>query len=550
MLRLENIKIYEDLTEEEIVILACKKYKLDFKKVEKYNIYKKSIDARNKDNIFYNYTIDVKYSDPVGNIKEVAEEVFELKINIKRKNEPRPVIVGAGPAGLFCALVLVENGIMPIIIEQGKSVEDRKKDVEEFTINGKLNKFSNVQFGEGGAGSFSDGKLTTGVNNQLVRFVLNRFVKFGAPEQINYVSKPHMGTDNLINIISNIRNYIIQKGGEFLFENKLIDFEIEDGKIVSVIYKSTKNINTNLSNNKEKLNFNSYNRNGLKKLDFENDSEKIYTNTVVLAIGHSARDTFEKIYEKGLNLEKKNFSVGVRIEHKQEMINKAQYGTKSKLKLPPAEYKLAYHGKERSCYTFCMCPGGVVMPSSSENNEIVTNGMSKFARDGENANSAILVNVTPEDFKGDSPLEGIYFQKELEEKAFKLGGSNFYVPIQKVGDFFENKKTTEIGEVKPTYKPGVTMSNLQEILPDYVINTLKEGLIDFDRKIKGFADKDAILTGVETRSSSPVRIIRDGEYESNIKGIYPCGEGAGYAGGIMTAAMDGIKCAIKILEKE
>ena len=518
MLRLENIKIYEDLTEEEIVILACKKYKLDFKKVEKYNIYKKSIDARNKDNIFYNYTIDVKYSDPVGNIKEVAEEVFELKINIKRKNEPRPVIVGAGPAGLFCALVLVENGIMPIIIEQGKSVEDRKKDVEEFTINGKLNKFSNVQFGEGGAGSFSDGKLTTGVNNQLVRFVLNRFVKFGAPEQINYVSKPHMGTDNLINIISNIRNYIIQKGGEFLFENK--------------------------------LNFNSYNRNGLKKLDFENDSEKIYTNTVVLAIGHSARDTFEKIYEKGLNLEKKNFSVGVRIEHKQEMINKAQYGTKSKLKLPPAEYKLAYHGKERSCYTFCMCPGGVVMPSSSENNEIVTNGMSKFARDGENANSAILVNVTPEDFKGDSPLEGIYFQKELEEKAFKLGGSNFYAPIQKVGDFFENKKTTEIGEVKPTYKPGVTMSNLQEILPDYVINTLKEGLIDFDRKIKGFADKDAILTGVETRSSSPVRIIRDGEYESNIKGIYPCGEGAGYAGGIMTAAMDGIKCAIKILEKE
>ena len=288
----------------------------------------------------------------------------------------------------------------------------------------------------------------------------------------------------------------------------------------------------------------------MKKLDFENDSEKIYTNTVVLAIGHSARDTFEKIYEKGLNLEKKNFSVGVRIEHKQEMINKAQYGTKSKLKLPPAEYKLAYHGKERSCYTFCMCPGGVVMPSSSENNEIVTNGMSKFARDGENANSAILVNVTPEDFKGDSPLEGIYFQKELEEKAFKLGGSNFYAPIQKVGDFFENKKTTEIGEVKPTYKPGVTMSNLQEILPDYVINTLKEGLIDFDRKIKGFADKDAILTGVETRSSSPVRIIRDGEYESNIKGIYPCGEGAGYAGGIMTAAMDGIKCAIKILEKE
>lgn len=551
MLRLENIKIYEDLTEEEVVILACKKYKLDFKKVKNYSIYKKSIDARNKDNIFYNYTIDVKYIGSAKNIKEVAEESFELNIDIKRKNEPRPVIVGAGPAGLFCALILVENGFKPIIIEQGKRVEDRKKDVDEFTVNGKLNRFSNVQFGEGGAGSFSDGKLTTEVNNPLGRFVLNRFVKFGAPEQIMYINKPHMGTDNLINIISNMRKYIIEKGGEFLFENKLIDFEIENGKIVSVIYKSTQNINiTNLSNNKEKLNSNSDNRIGLEKFNSENSYEKIYTDTLVLAIGHSARDTFEKIYEKGLNLEKKNFSVGVRIEHKQEMINKAQYGTKSKLNLPPAEYKLAYHGKERSCYTFCMCPGGVVMPSSSENNEIVTNGMSKFARDGENANSAILVNVTPEDFKGDSPLEGIYFQKELEEKAFKLGGSNFCAPIQKVGDFLENKKTTEIGEVKPTYKPGVTMSNLQEILPEYVINTLKEGLIDFDRKIKGFSNEDAILTGVETRSSSPVRIVRDEECESNIKGIYPCGEGAGYAGGIMTAAMDGIKCAIKILEKK
>ena len=549
MLRLENIKIYEDLTEEEILILACKKYKLDFKKVEKYNIYKKSIDARNKDNIFYNYTIDVKYSEPVENIKEVFEEVFELNIEVKRKNEPRPVIIGAGPAGLFCALVLVENGVKPIIIEQGKNVEDRKNDVDEFTINGKLNRFSNVQFGEGGAGSFSDGKLTTGVNNPLGRFVLNRFVKFGAPEQIMYVNKPHMGTDNLINIISNMRKYIIEKGGEFLFENKLIDFEIEDGKIVSVIYKSTKNTNKqNVSNNEFNIDnkLSTYNRREIENLNYE----KIYTNTAVFAIGHSARDTFEKIYEKGLNLEKKNFSVGVRIEHKQEMINKSQYGTKTKLNLPPAEYKLAYHGKERSCYTFCMCPGGVVMPSSSENNEIVTNGMSKFARDGENANSAVLVNITPEDFKGDSPLEGIYFQKELEEKAFKLGGSNFYAPIQKVGDFLENKKTTEIGEVKPTYKPGVTMSNLQEILPDYVINTLKEGLIDFDRKIKGFADKDAILTGVETRSSSPVRIVRDENSESNIKGIYPCGEGAGYAGGIMTAAMDGIKCAIKILEKK
>lgn len=556
MLRLENIKIYEDLAEEEIVILACKKYKLDFKKVEKYSIFKKSIDARNKDNIFYNYTIDIKYGDYVKNIKEIKDEVLELNIKVKRKNEPRPVIIGAGPAGLFCALILVENGIKPIIIEQGKKVEDRKIDVEEFTINAKLNRFSNVQFGEGGAGTFSDGKLTTGVNNPLGKFVLNEFVKFGAPKQILYINKPHIGTDNLVNIISNMRNYIIENGGEFLFESKLVDFEVESERLKAIIYRSTKNLSKidNIKNDKTVLNIDKKNGAELRicnKSEVEKlECEKICTNTAVLAIGHSARDTFERIYEKGLNLEKKNFSVGVRIEHKQEMINKSQYGTKTKLKLPPAEYKLAYHGKDRSCYTFCMCPGGVVMPSSSENNEIVTNGMSKFARDGENANSAVLVNVTPDDFKGESPLEGIYFQKELEEKAFKLGGSNFYAPIQKVGDFLANKKTTEIGEVKPTYKPGVTLSNLQEILPDYVINTLKAGLLDFDKKIKGFASEDAILTAVETRSSSPVRIIRDEEFESNIKGIYPCGEGAGYAGGIMTAAMDGIKCAIKILEKE
>lgn len=526
MLRLENVKIREDLSEEDVVKEACKKYQISFSDVEYYNIFKKSIDARNKDDIFYNYTVDVKYTGKGGKeIKKVTKESYQIDINIKRKNELRPIIVGAGPAGLFCALLLVQHGIKPIIIEQGKKVEDRKKDVEEFLKTGKLNTNSNVQFGEGGAGTFSDGKLTTGVNNPLCRRVLKEFVNFGAPKQIMYVNKPHIGTDNLINIISNMRNYIIEKGGDFLFESKLVDFEIQEGKVVSAKY-----IDVSENGNS-----------GFKELE---------TDSLVLAIGHSARDIFEKVYEKGLNMEKKNFSVGVRIEHKQSMINESQYGTKTKLNLPPAEYKLAYHGKNRSCYTFCMCPGGTVMASSSDNGEIVTNGMSKFARDGKNANSAVLVNVTPEDFKSESVLEGIYFQKELEKKAFELGGGNYFAPVQKVGDFLENRKTTEIGEVKPTYKPGVTLSNLQEILPDYIIQTLKEGLLDFDKKIKGFADKDAILTGVETRSSSPVRIIRDEKCESNIKGIYPCGEGAGYAGGIMTAAMDGIKCAIKILEKE
>ncbi len=518
MFRLENIKIYEDLSEEEVLKQACSKYKIDFKNIKKYSIYKKSIDARNKSNIHYNYTIDIDYNGnrKIKNAKIVSEENFELNINVKRKSKVRPVIVGAGPAGLFCALILVQNGIKPIIIERGKRVEEREKIVQAFLEKGKLDCNTNVQFGEGGAGTFSDGKLTTNVNNPLCRKVLKEFVNFGAPNQIMYINKPHIGTDNLIKIISNMRNYIIENGGEFIFEEKVIDFTIKNENISSII----------------------------------TEKREISTDTAVFAIGHSARDTFEKIYEKGLNMEKKSFSVGVRIEHKQQMINNSQYGTKSKLKLPPAEYKLAYHGENRSCYTFCMCPGGVVIASSSNEGEVVTNGMSKFARNEENANSAVLVNVTPEDFEGSSPLQGMYFQKELEQKAFKLGGENYYAPVQRVEDFFENRKTVKLGEVKPSYKPGVTLSNLQEILPSYVTKTLKEGLLDFDKKIKGFANKDAILTGVETRSSSPVRIIRNDNFEANVKGFYPCGEGAGYAGGIMTASIDGIKCAIKILEKE
>lgn len=517
MLRLENIKIYEDLADDEVLKEACIKYKLDFKKVKKYIIYKKSIDARNKENIFYNYTIDIEYAgNPQNkNIKIVNEEEFNLKLNVKRKAETRPVIVGAGPAGLFCSLILVQNGIKPIIIEQGKKVEDRKKDVENFLKTGVLNTTSNVQFGEGGAGTFSDGKLTTNSKNPLCRKVLKEFVNFGAPNQIMYINKPHIGTDNLINVISNMREYIINQGGTFLFEEKVVDFEIENSRIKSV---------------------------------FTNKNQKIETDCVVLAIGHSARDTIEKLYSKGIKMEKKSFSIGVRIEHKQEMINNSQYGNKTNLKLPPAEYKLAYHSKDRSCYTFCMCPGGVVIGSSSNNGEIVTNGMSKFARDEENANSALLVDITPEDFKGESPLEGIHFQADLERKAFELGGNNFYAPIQRVEDFLNNKKTTKIGTIKPTYKPGVTYSNLNELFPDYVAQTLKEGILDFDKKIKGFANPDSILTAIESRSSSPVRILRDENLQANVKGIYPCGEGVGYAGGIMTAAVDGIKCAIKVLE--
>lgn len=519
MIRIENLKIRENLNDEEVVKQACLRNKINFSEVIKYSIFKKSIDARNKDDIFYNYAVNVKVKneEKYKRAKIVNEAKENLVIEKKRISSKKPVIVGAGPAGLFCALTLINNGLKPIIIEQGKKVEERKKEVDEFLKTGNLNINSNVQFGEGGAGTFSDGKLTTGLNNEFCRTVLNEFVKFGAPKQISYESKPHIGTDNLIKIIANIRKYIIEKGGEFLFDEKVSDFEFENGKVKAVIC-----------------------------------SKRIETDTVILAIGHSARDTFEKLNEKNVYMEKKNFSVGLRIEHKQEMINKVQYGAKTKLKLPAAEYKLAYHGKdERSCYTFCMCPGGTVMASSSEKNTVVTNGMSLYARDGENANSAILVNVSPEDFSGESPLEGMYFQKELEEKAFALGGGDYNAPIQRVEDFLNNVKTEKIGEVKPSYMPGVTMANLQEILPDFVTKTLKEGLLYFDRKMKGFASPDAILTGVETRSSSPVKITRKDNYMSNnIEGLYPCGEGAGYAGGIMSAAIDGIKCAIKIIEEE
>lgn len=516
MIKITNIKIRADLSDDELFEKIYKKYKINKNDVTERRIIKKSIDARNKADIFYNYSVELecKNENKIKNIQIVKKEE-PFKIIVNRKSSKRPVIIGAGPAGLFSALTLAQNGIKPIIIEQGKTVDERKKDVEEFQKTGKLNTLSNVQFGEGGAGTFSDGKLTSGIHNPLCKIVLKEFYNFGAPEQILYINKPHIGTDNLINIIRNMRNEIIKLGGEFLFNEKVTDFEFENSKVTAVIC-----------------------------------SKRIETDTVILAIGHSARSTFEKLYEKGVKMEKKNFSIGVRIEHKQSMINKSQYGEITKLKLPPAEYKMAYHGENRSCYTFCMCPGGTVIASSSEPETIVTNGMSVYARNGENANSAVLVNVTPNDFKGESPLEGMYFQKDLEQKAFKLGGSNYNAPIQRFEDFENDVKSTHIGEIKPTYKPGVTLSNLNEILPDFISKTLIEGIKYFDKSIKGFAHPDAILTGVETRSSSPVQITRNENKQSNIKGLYPCGEGAGYAGGIMSAAVDGIKCAIAVLTQE
>ena len=519
MIRLKEIKIRENLSNEEIFEKALAKNKLNKNEVSEWRIYKRSVDARKKDDIHYNYIFDVKLknSKKEEKFQKVEEYVFP-KVNIKRKSEIQPVIVGAGPAGLFAGIILIENGVKPIILERGKSVDERIKDIQEFITNRKFNVSSNIQFGEGGAGTFSDGKLNTGNANIYSRKVLEEFVRFGAPEEILYIAKPHIGTDNLVKIIKNIREYIIANGGQVLFQEQVKDFEITNGKITGVYC-----------------------------------SKKIETDAVILAIGHSARDTFKKIYEKQIAMQPKNFAVGVRIEHLQKDINIAQYGEQTKLKLPVADYKLVYHASNgRTCYTFCMCPGGTVMASNSEGNSIVTNGMSNFARDGENANSAVLVNVNIDDYYKNTPLDGMYFQEQLEKNAYKLGGENYNAPVQRLEDFIKNQKSEKIGKVKPTYKPGYTLSNLNEILPDFISETLKEGIQELDKKMHGFGDGDSILTGVETRSSSPVQIIRDKETLNsiNVEGLYPCGEGAGYAGGIMTAAIDGIRCAIKILEKE
>ena len=519
MIRLNNIKIRENISDIEVFKRAIEKNKIKQEEVEEWYIYKKSIDARKKEDIFFNYVIDIKLKDTKKENKftQVKEEKW-LQIEVKRNSKYNPVIVGMGPAGLFAGLLLVDSGIKPIILERGKCVEERIKDIEDFAQNRNFSTVSNIQFGEGGAGTFSDGKLNTGNSaNMYSRKVLEEFVRFGAPKEILYMAKPHIGTDNLRKIVKNIREYIISKGGKVLFNTKVTDMEIENGKIKAVICPNT----------------------------------RIETDAVILAIGHSARDTFKKLYELGVEIQPKNFAVGARIEHLQEDINKAQYGENTRLELPVADYKLVYHAKNgRTCYTFCMCPGGQVMASNSEANSIVTNGMSNFARDGKNANSALLVNVIVEDFYKNSPLDGMYFQENLEKKAFELGGSNYNAPAQRVEDFLNGNKTEMFGRIKPTYMPGVTGANLNEILPNFVSETMKEAIIELDKKLHGFADKDAVLTGVETRSSSPVQIVRDKENLNsvNVKGLYPCGEGAGYAGGIMTAAIDGLKCAIQVIE--
>ena len=514
MLRVRQVKVKVE-EKDKLNKKIAKKLNIRVEEINNIKILKESIDARMKPEIYYVYEVAVelkneKHIKRNNDIEDYVEEKYELKVN---KKTNKPIIVGSGPAGLFAAYMLAMEGCNPIIIERGEKVEDRVKSVEEFWNSGKLNINSNVQFGEGGAGTFSDGKLNTLVKDKENRCkkVFEIFIENGAPEDILYVNKPHIGTDLLRNVIINMRNKIISKGGVFMYNTTFTDLIISGNKLEGIIV---------------------------------NNNEKLYTDTLILAIGHSARDTFEMLHKNKLNMLSKPFAVGVRIMHPQDMIQKSQYGDNNLL--PPASYKLTHKcSNGRGVYSFCMCPGGFVVNASSEEERLVINGMSNRNRDEECANSAIIVTVSSNDF-GSNPLDGIEFQRKLESITYEKG--NGFIPIQLYEDFKNNKESNNFGKFDPVIKGNYKFANLNEILPKYICESLVEAIDAFDKKIKGFNRKDAILAAVESRTSSPVRIERDENFESNIKGIYPIGEGSGYAGGITTSAIDGLKVVESLLK--
>ncbi len=525
MIRLSNIKFPLGYTDEDIRRACTKTLRISPDAIKTTALYRRSIDARHKNDIHYVTSIDVHLntneaaalSKAKAKNAVLTEEYRYIPPKVKDQHK-RPLIVGTGPAGLFCALILVQSGIRPIIIERGSCVEKREKAVDSFWSGDKLDTECNVQFGEGGAGTFSDGKLNTGTKDGRARKVLTEFASHGAPDEILYNALPHIGTDKLRDTVRNIRNELIQGGAEIYFDTKLTDIIIRDRTVIGAEVED---------------------KSGRRVID---------CNEIVLAIGHSARDTFEMLYQKQIAVEPKPFSVGVRIEHLREAINRSQYGEMHK-KLPAAAYKQSVHLKDgRGVYTFCMCPGGTVVASQSEEDTIVTNGMSEFARDKDNSNAALLVSVAPDDIVGDDKLKGMYFQRELEKKAFLSGGGSYRAPVQRVGDFLTNQNSTRFGDVLPSYRPGTTFSRIEATLPAFVTVSLREAIPLIDRRLNGFAHPDAVMTAVESRSSSPIRIIRGEDMQSvNLKGLYPCGEGAGYAGGIVSAAVDGIKVAEKII---
>jgi uncharacterized FAD-dependent dehydrogenase len=526
MIRITELRLAVDHAPSELEDAILKRLSISLADLVDFTVFKRSYDARKNTALSFIYTIDASVKDEETVLKRCAHDEhvrpspdtsyhFVTKAPAALKH--RPIVIGFGPCGIFAALVLAQMGFKPIVLERGKPVRERTQDTWGLWRKKILNPESNVQFGEGGAGTFSDGKLYSQIKDPKFygRKVIEEFVKAGAPEEILYVAKPHIGTFRLVGMVEKMRQEIIDLGGEVRFEQKVVGFDIADRQIQAL------------------------------KLE---GGEVIETNHVVLALGHSARDTFKALHESGVYMEAKPFSVGFRIEHPQSLIDKARLGPHAGHPLiGAADYKLVHHAKNgRAVYSFCMCPGGTVVAATSEENRVVTNGMSQYSRNERNANAGIVVNVDPKDYGAtpQNPLAGIDFQRALESKAFELGGKTYEAPGQLVGDFLAGRPSTALGSVTPSYKPGVHLTDLATALPDYAIAAIKEALPAFEKKIKGFSMKDAVLTGVETRTSSPLRITRGANYQSlNVKGLYPAGEGAGYAGGILSAGVDGIKVA-------
>lgn len=523
MIRVRQVKVLveENNTEQQKRAIS-KKLHVKPTEILSFTIHKESIDARKKDAIYYVYEFDVQLSSEEkylskhhsDDILKTPDETYHLPQSGTIPLAHRPIIVGCGPAGLFAGYLLAEAGYRPILIDRGEKIEDRVKTVEEFWQTGKLNPESNVQFGEGGAGTFSDGKLNTLVKDKkgYGRKVFETFVKYGAPKEILYLQKPHIGTDLLRKVIIDMRTDMMKMGAEFLYQTCFTDIILKDGKICGIEV---------------------------------NHQRQIPCEVVILALGHSARDTFELLYERKLSIEAKPFALGLRVQHPQAMIDVSQYGEKYAKRLSPASYKLTYTTKNgRGVYSFCMCPGGYVVNASSEEGLLAINGMSYHDRNSKNANSAIVVTITPEDF-GTGPLDGMYLQRTLEKKAYQLGKGQ--IPLQLWKDYQENKVSTSFGEVKPEIKGKYQFCNLRDLLPEFIQESLLEAIPVFGKRIHGFDRPDFLLAGIESRTSSPIRMVRDEHYSSNIRGIYPCGEGAGYAGGITTAAIDGVKVAEEII---